>query len=225
MLCLWKSKVTVVASIVASDPSFSVVRSKAEAHSTHKPRIIPLPDDDEDEDDSDDSDKKSKMSFSYWGADKITLQKPVLKPKQHTVGGSSRRVSPGGTSYARESSANAKFGTRLVSGDQISPGIRPASRKTQPAQATKTRVNPSDDSQSVKATVTRPAWDTSTRGHPPAKRPRQTSQSSAATRATVTATTSNNNNNNKPQLSPVASEDSGVGLYRQIVAQDPSLTQ
>jgi len=73
--------------------------------------------DQDDDDDSDDSDKKSKMSFSYWGADKITLQKPALKPR-HTAGGPSRRVSPGGTSYARESSANAKFGTRLVSGDQ-----------------------------------------------------------------------------------------------------------
>jgi len=199
-----------------------VVRSRAEAHSAHKPKIIPLPDDDEEDgDDSDDSDKKSKMSFSYWGADKITLQKPVLKPKQHAVGGSTRRVSPGGTSYARESSANAKFGTRLVSGEQASPALRPASRKTLTAPSTKTRVTPSDDSNSVKATVTRPAWGTSTRGNPPAKRPRQTSQSSSATRATVTPTTTTNN---KPQLSPVASEDSGVGLYRQIVAQDPSLT-
>ncbi|KAF9227546.1 Dbl homology domain-containing protein [Gyrodon lividus] len=199
-----------------------VVRSKVEAHSANKPRIIPLPDDDEDGDDSDDSDKKSKMSFSYWGADKITLQKPVLKPKQHAIGGPTRRVSPGGTSYGRESSANAKFGTRLVSGDQVSLSMRPASRRTQATPSTKTRVNPSDDSHSVKATVTRPAWDTSTRSHaanPPAsKRPRQTSQSSPVARGTATTT-------NKPQLSPVASEDSGVGLYRQLVAQDPSLTQ
>ncbi|KIJ68970.1 hypothetical protein HYDPIDRAFT_172480 [Hydnomerulius pinastri MD-312] len=203
-----------------------VVRSKAEAHSANKPRIVPLPDDDEDGDnDSDDSDKKSKMSFSYWGADKITLQKPVLKPKQHTVGGgSTRRVSPGGTSYGRESSANAKFGTRLVSGEQVLPSVRPASRRTQATPSTRTRVNPSDDSHSVKATVTRPAWDTSTgaRSHganpPVSKRQRQTSQTSTATRATTTTP-------NKPQLSPVASEDSGVGLYRQIVTQDPSLAQ
>lgn len=34
----------------------------------------------EDEDgDSDDSDRKSKMSFSYWGADKITIQAPAAK--------------------------------------------------------------------------------------------------------------------------------------------------
>lgn len=151
------------------------------------------------------------MSFSYWGADKITLQKPVLKPKHHAVG-STRRVSPAGTSsYSRESSANAKFGTRLASGE---PGShRPMSRRT---PSTRTRVNPSDDSHSIKATVTRPAWDTSTRGHAPGmKRTRQTSQTSAARGPTPT--------NNKPQVSPVASEDSGVGLYRQIVAQDPSL--
>ncbi|KIJ16829.1 hypothetical protein PAXINDRAFT_98622 [Paxillus involutus ATCC 200175] len=199
-----------------------VVRSKAEAHSTNKPKIIPLPDEDEDGDDSDDSDKKSKMSFSYWGADKITLQKPVFKPKQHANGGSTRRVSPGGTSYGRESSANAKFGTRLLSGDQVSLSTRPASRRTQATPSTKTRVNPSDDSHSVRATGARPAWDTSTRSHAAnaliAKRQRQTSQSSTGARATTTTT-------NKPQLSPVASEDSGVNLYRQLVAQDPSLTE
>ncbi|KAG9318783.1 Dbl-like domain-containing protein [Chiua virens] len=189
-----------------------VARSKAEARSSHKPRIIPLPDDDEDDDDSDDSDKKSKMSFSYWGADKVTLQKPVLKPKQHSAGGSSRRVSPGGTSYARESSANAKFGTRLVSADQVSPTMRPASRKTQAVSSTKTRVNPSDDT----PVEIRPQSDLA--------KPLSLAQLPAPT---VTATTSGNNgsSNNKPQLSPVASEDSGVGLYRQIVAHDPSLTQ
>lgn len=198
-----------------------VVRSKAEARSAAQPRIVPLPDEDEDgEGESDDSDKKSKMSFSYWGADKITLQKPVLKPKQHAVGGSTRRVSPGGTSsYSRESSANAKFGTRLASGDNGSHSMRPMSRRTQTTPSTRTRVNPSEDSHSMKATVTRPAWDTSTRGtHAPGmKRSRQTSQTSGAARPTVTA--------NKPQVSPVASEDSGVGFYRQIVAQDPSLVQ
>lgn len=195
-----------------------VVRSKAEARS--QPKIVPLPDDEEDgEGESDDSDKKSKMSFSYWGADKITLQKPVLKPKQHGVVGSTRRVSPGGTSsYSRESSANAKFGTRLASGDHASHSTRPMSRRTQTTPSTRTRVNASEDSHSTKATVTRPAWDMSTRGNPHApgmKRSRQISQTSGAVRATSTTT--------KPQVSPAASEDSGVGLYRQIVAQDPSL--
>src|SRR6267154_28042 len=129
------------------------------------------------------------MSFSYWGADKITLQKPVLKPKQHGIVGSTRRVSPGGTSsYSRESSANAKFGTRLASGDSTSHNTRSVSRRTQTTPSTRTRVNPSEDNHSMKATVTRPAWDTSTRGNPQApgmKRARQTSQTSA-TRATTT---------------------------------------
>ena len=30
---------------------------------------------------SDDSDRKSKMSFSYWGADKITIQTPAAKAR------------------------------------------------------------------------------------------------------------------------------------------------
>ncbi|KIO06511.1 hypothetical protein M404DRAFT_484777 [Pisolithus tinctorius Marx 270] len=207
-----------------------VVRSKAEAHSSNKPKIIPLPDDDDDDNDSDDSDKKSKMSFSYWGADKITLQKPVLKPKQPGVGGPSRRVSPGGTSYARESSANAKFGTRLMSADQA-PALRPGTRRAPTVTSTRTRVNPSDDSQSVKATVTRPAWGTSVRSYPanPPKRQRQTSQTSATTarpdNLPATNNGSGNNDNNKSQASPVASEDSALNLYRQITIQDPTLNQ
>ncbi|KAI6036120.1 Dbl-like domain-containing protein [Pisolithus microcarpus] len=163
-----------------------------------------------------DQDKKSKMSFSYWGADKITLQKPVLKPKQSGASGSTRRVSPGGTSYGRESSANAKFGTRLVSVDQMTPTVRPGTKRAPTVTSTRTRVNPSDDSQSVKATVTRPAWDTSTRSNPanPPKRQRQTSQTSAATARPNNSLTADNgsgsNDNNKPQASPVASEDSAL---------------
>ncbi|KAH7915003.1 Dbl domain-containing protein [Hygrophoropsis aurantiaca] len=219
-----------------------VVRSKQEARSQSQPKIVPLPSDDEEAAESDDSDKKSKMSFSYWGADKVTLQKPILKPKSHphphhanTHPHPARRVSPGtsgGTSaYARESSANAKFGTRLV--DQASPSLRPASRRTQGTPSTRTRTAPSertnDDAHSVKATVTRPAWDAGTRrgggggggngsggnggggNGGVTKRARQTSQTSAATRVTATTT----------PVSPAASEDSGVGLVRQLAAQDP----
>jgi hypothetical protein len=97
------------------------VRSRT-LHASVQPRIMPLPDDDEDEEagDSDDSDRKSKMSFSYWGADKITLQKPVTtKPRQvlppprmaSARDTHAKRI----TTYNRESSANAKFGTRLLS--------------------------------------------------------------------------------------------------------------
>ena len=92
-----------------------------------QPRIVPMPDDDEDGSDSDDSDRKSKMSFSYWGADKVTLQKPVMKPKAPAANGPRRPIPGATTAYARESSANAKFGTRLVS-TEVPHAPRPASR-------------------------------------------------------------------------------------------------
>ncbi|KZT26308.1 Dbl homology domain-containing protein [Neolentinus lepideus HHB14362 ss-1] len=208
-----------------------VVRSKAQYHSgVPQPRIVPMPDDDEDRDnDSDDSDRKSKMSFSYWGADKVTIQKPIVKPKPMATP-AARRASPSmSTAYARESSANAKFGTRLMA-DSPNPG-RPASRRTQATPVGRTtpagrRQPQSDEGHTVKSTVTRdparPAWDGSTRAGmttPTAvKRTRNISQTSAATKATVTSTT-------KSLTSPAPSEDSGVGMYRQIMAQNPSLTR
>ncbi|KAJ7172536.1 hypothetical protein C8R46DRAFT_894930 [Mycena filopes] len=196
-----------------------VARSRAQVH-TNQPRIVPLPDDDEDGGiDSDDSDRKSKMSFSYWGADKITVQKPIIKGR---IGPTPRRGGSG-SSYGRESSANAKFGTRLVSGD-TSPTPRPASRRTQAGTPTSRRAGASDDSNVnyAKSTVTpaRPEWNTSTRSPVPgaavAKRTRNISQTSAAVSSTRLA-------NAKGLASPAPSEDSGVGLYRQMLAQDPSL--
>jgi len=73
-----------------------VVRSRAQIHSAVQPRIVPMPDDDEEEEvgDSDDSDRKSKMSFSYWGADKVTLQKPMAKHRPGPGGPGSRRNGP-----------------------------------------------------------------------------------------------------------------------------------
>jgi hypothetical protein len=187
------------------------VRSRAQAH-TSQPRIVPLPDDDEDDGDSDDSDKKSKMSFSYWGADKVTVQKPVLKGRIGHI-----RRGGAAASYGRESSANAKFGTRLVSGDG-SPSGRPGSRRTQITTPTLRRPPQVDEGPNyAKATVTRPAWDTSTRPQgqqPPSKRTRNTSQTSAATKVAVPS---------KLIGSPAPSEDSGVGLYRQMLANDPTL--
>ncbi|KAA1474923.1 Dbl homology domain-containing protein [Dentipellis sp. KUC8613] len=181
-----------------------VVKSRAQIHSTVQPRIVPMPDDDEDGGaDSDDSDRKSKMSFSYWGADKVTLQKPLVKPRQIAGSNGPRRAGPVmPTGYSRESSANAKFGTRLVSAESAH-GARPASRRTQ-ATPTSRRTPHSDEGHSVKVTVTRPAWDTSTRSTatpvPGNKRLRNTSQTSAA-RATTTS--------NKLLASPAPSEDSG----------------
>ncbi|KAF8969998.1 hypothetical protein BDZ97DRAFT_1902375 [Flammula alnicola] len=180
-----------------------------------QPRIVPLPDDDEREnaEDSDDSDKKSKMSFSYWGADKVTVQKPVLKGRTPV----NARRGGGLASYGRESSANAKFGTRLVSDG--SSHTRPLSRRPQTVTPTPRRQPPSDEGPNyARATITRPAWDTSTRSPiPPAtKRSRNTSQASPATRTPNSAAKS-------PVASPAPSEDSGVGMYRQMLANDFSL--
>ncbi|ETW85784.1 hypothetical protein HETIRDRAFT_154385 [Heterobasidion irregulare TC 32-1] len=193
-----------------------VVRTRAQVHSV-QPRIVPMPEDDEDGGmDSDDSDRKSKMSFSYWGADKVTLQKPLVKPRAPVGVHGARRGGPALPSgYSRESSANAKFGNRLVSAESAA-APRPASRRTQ-VTPTARRPAVSDDSHSAKVTVTRPAWDKSTRSAAAGAttRSRNLSQNSAATRATTTS--------NKMLASPAPSEDSGVGLYRQMMAQDPSL--
>lgn len=200
------------------------MRSRAQVHSGAPTGISSsLPDDDEDDEeaDSDDSDRKSKMSFSYWGADKVTVHKPVGKGRQ-SVG---RRSGLTPLGYGRESSANAKFGSRLV--NQDGPHPRPASRRTQ-ATPTSRRPGHSDDGHSLsKSTITspRPAWDGSTRAPTTttpiptvAKRSRNVSQTSAA--AIVAARASS-----KSLASPAPSEDSGVGLYRQLIAQDSSLAR
>ncbi|KAK7693345.1 hypothetical protein QCA50_002913 [Cerrena zonata] len=174
--------------------------------------------DDEDGIESDDSDRKSKMSFSYWGADKVTLQKPVVKPRA-VSGNGARRGGPSNTqttAYGRESSANAKFGTRLVSAE-VPNGNRPASRRTQ-TTPTSRRPTTSEESHAVKVTVTsnRPAWDGSTRATstPVPKRSRNVSQNSSAARNAATKL-----------ASPAPSEDSGVGFYRNLVQQNPSLVK
>jgi hypothetical protein len=180
-----------------------------------------MPEDDEDGGgDSDDSDRKSKMSFSYWGADKVTLQKPLVKHRPGPGGIGSRRSGPAVPSgYSRESSANAKFGNRLVSADSsLAAAARPASRRNVNTPSRRP-IATSDEGHAVKVTVTRPAWDGSTRtpvtsAH--SKRSRNTSQNSAATRTTTAPS-------NKLLASPAPSEDSGVGLYRQMMANDRSL--
>ncbi|KAI0673097.1 Dbl domain-containing protein [Trametes maxima] len=203
-----------------------VVRSRQQVHSGVQPRIVPLPDDDEEGGESDDSDRKSKMSFSYWGADKVTLQKPVVvKPKAPVSNGVRRPTAgPTTTAYARESSANAKFGTRLVT-PEVPHLPRPASRRTQATPVGRKVTPHSDEGHSVKVTVTRdrPTWDSSTRATsatPVPKRSRNTSQTSAATRVTTTPAASSKNLG-----SPAPSEDSGVGFIRNMVSQDPSLNR
>ncbi|VDB82823.1 unnamed protein product [Peniophora sp. CBMAI 1063] len=218
--------------------SMDEVRSRQQAHLSVQPRIVPMPEENEDEDggmDSDDSDRKSKMSFSYWGADKVTLQKPLVKPG--AVRGAavhSRTAKPGvasATGYSRESSANAKFGTRLVSGEQpIGAAARPSSRST----VTRTpvpRAGRSDDGhQSVKVTTTRPEWNgssttrragtsTPTAGPAAVKRPRNTSGPSASAVATKTKVTTERTVD-KVLSSPAPSEDSGIGLYKRYQQQE-----
>lgn len=151
------------------------------------------------------------MSFSYWGADKVTVQKPLIKPR--TGVGVGRRGASNSPSYGRESSANAKFGTRLLS--DSSPTVRAASRRAAGTPTSRKPVAADDNINYAKATVTRPAWDGSTRSAlsptPGAKRTRNTSQTSSTPKLAVT---------NKPLASPAPSEDSGVGLYRQMIAND-----
>ncbi|KAH8833821.1 hypothetical protein DL96DRAFT_1578503 [Flagelloscypha sp. PMI_526] len=170
-----------------------------------QPRIVPMPDDDEEDDglESDDSDKKSKMSFSYWGADKVTVQKPVVKGRVVPVA----RRGGGASSYGRESSANAKFGTRLVSTDSTTNGsARPGQRKTTPvAPSTRRTVTPHGETEeSVKSTVTKPGWNSSTRTPVTsnAKRVRNISQTSPPTTRPVPV--------NKVVSSPAPSHDSGI---------------
>jgi hypothetical protein len=170
----------------------------------------------EEEVDSDDSDRKSKMSFSYWGADKVTVQKTAVRKRVAVRGG--RRGSPLGTAaYGRESSANAKFGTRLVADDSPARAARPSSRKhASPSQShpgTRRTVAPSEDGNAVKATTTpKPAWVSSTRATPVSRTSRAISQS--------TVTRQTESSANKSSIAP--SEDSGVGMYRQIMAQNPT---
>ncbi len=193
------------------DSRISVARTRS--HLATQPRIIPLPPDREDDEDggaeSDDSDRKSKMSFSYWGADKVTVQKPVLPNKGRLAVSHPRR---GGvpSSYARESSANAKFGSRLVS-EGGSTATRPASRRT--------GISSRQGEYSMKSTSTKPEWNANTRGPTPVKRVRNTSQTSAAASVRPAGAGASA----VKLASPAPSEDSGVGLYRQMLAKDPSL--
>ena len=187
-----------------------IVRSRT-LHASVQPRIMPLPDDDEDEDagDSDDSDRKSKMSFQYWGADKVTFQKPVTaKPRQvvPTQNGMRRGPTSGIITYNRAVSANAKFGTRLLPSSRRTGALPPSRRPL------------TDDTTVVKATVTRPAWDGDPRSTstPEPKRRRNTSRPDPV----IATRTPNNNSTTKLSL---LLDDHGVGKYRQILANDPSL--
>ncbi|THH06756.1 hypothetical protein EW145_g3874 [Phellinidium pouzarii] len=201
-----------------------VVRSRATVHSgtpTGHSSLMP-PDEEEDENDSSDSDRKSKMSFSYWGADKVTIHKPAVKSRAAATANRKGSLTPLG--YSRESSANAKFGSRLVNSDSHHPHPhpRPTSRRTQVTPASRRPAYSEDGHSTAKLTLTgtgRPAWDGSTRAG-------TTTPISSRTRIRNVSATSSNGvraSNNKLLASPAPSEDSGVGLYRQFIAQDSQL--
>ncbi|KZV90404.1 Dbl homology domain-containing protein [Exidia glandulosa HHB12029] len=219
--------------------------TRTRALSNAGPGDVPqLPEEDEDEEDggaeSDESDRKSKMSFSYWGADRVTLTTPRPKPGVSARGGRGglsttgtgvgRRAQIPSSYTNRESSANAKFGTRLVnSPDSAASGPRPASRRQQAtgtsASSRRTPVpSASDDGderttmRSTKTPIQRPAWSGSTRITTAAPNP-----SPAKTRARTPSTSAATPPRLQSKPSTAASEDSGIGLYRQLVAQDPSL--
>ncbi|CAE6433352.1 unnamed protein product [Rhizoctonia solani] len=160
-------------------------------------------DEDEDEDEgaeSDESDRKSKMSFSYWGADRITVQPTARGPNGARV--PVRRIPGAQAAYMRdartESSANAKFGTRLR--ESATPE-RPASRTGAGSRAGGRR------SESAK-----PAWGAmspipgSRRGSASLTPSAPVASSSTPRKSTVSA-------------SPAPSVDSGIAVY---LAQDRS---
>ena len=75
---------------ISNSSAGSVVRSRATVHSlapsagTGRSSLMP-PEEEDDGNDSSDSDRKSKMSFSYWGADKVTIHKPPPKPRMSSM--------------------------------------------------------------------------------------------------------------------------------------------
>ena len=187
-------------------------------------------DDETEENDSDDSDSKSKMSFSYWGADKVTLTKANQSKRAPANSRAPSRAKPQApSSFAgRSSEKDAKFGTRMRSPEpstvEGSVSVRPASRRTgitSPQPATRRNVASSEDSKLGDST-SRPAWGQNTRATParsgatPYSRVRNLSQTSVPPTSRVI--------NGKMVGSPAPSEDSGVGMYKRIVAHDPTMS-
>ncbi|KAJ3858455.1 hypothetical protein EV359DRAFT_52179 [Lentinula novae-zelandiae] len=187
-------------------------RLQSNSHS-HHPRIIPMPPDDENpsgaslrlrpphspdsdsDPDSSDSDRKSKMSFSYWGADKVTIHRPPgAGPGGKVVIRGGARGGSGGhlghvippSAYSRESSANAKFGSRLVS-EKERERERPSSRRTgtRSRTATVTSTTAADTAKSTNTPRITPSTSQTS------ARSRRSSQSASITTVPVPAPTTN----------------------------------
>ena len=172
------------------------------------------------------------MSFSYWGADKVTLTKVATSKRTPSNSRAPSRAKPQApSSFAgRSSEKDAKFGTRMRSPEpstvvEGSVSIRPASRRTviaSPQPVTRRNLTSSEDSKLGDSISSRPAWGQNTRATPvrfgttPYLRARNLSQTSVQPTSRVI--------NGKTVGSPAPSEDSGVGMYKRIVAQDPTMS-
>ena len=239
-LSQWTSECNVITTCLDLTIIFdSVARSRQTVHSdvpTGRTSLMPNEEDEDDGNESSDSDRKSKMSFSYWGADKVTIHKPP--PKVRTPASPSRRGALTPLGYGRESSANAKFGTRLVAspephGRDYHPHVRGPSRRTQttptsrrPGNSEDSHANASVRSKETIGGTAKPAWDGSI-GNRAAGTTTPTSRTRARNVSQTSGTPRTPSNsaavNNKLLASPAPSEDSGVGLYRQLMAQDSQL--
>ncbi|KAG8948276.1 hypothetical protein FRC04_009914 [Tulasnella sp. 424] len=136
--------------------------------------------DDEDGNDSDDSDRKSKMSFSYWGADKITVD-PVAAAKAQARAVAQRQSSTPGkrsslapTAYLRPESdspqpaAKAKFGHRLRNSeadDDLPNSLKSSARRgisTSSASGSRRTAAASVDDTTTSVGSRKPAWNSKT---------------------------------------------------------------
>ncbi|KAG9005374.1 hypothetical protein FRB90_010414 [Tulasnella sp. 427] len=173
--------------------------------------------DDEDGNESDESDRKSKMSFSYWGADKITVD-PVASAKAQARAAGQRQSSTGKrtslapTAYLRPESdsqpaAKAKFGHRLRNSeadDDLPNSLRSSARRggSSAAGSRRTAAASTDDT-TTSVGSRRPTWSTKT-GSPSA---------SGATRRVRDQSITSTNSAAAARLkaaSPAPTEDSGV---------------
>ena len=206
---------------------FSIERSRS-----HLVQAQGADDETEDgENDSDDSDRKSKMSFSYWGADKVTLTKVAPSKRAPANSRAPSRAKPPSSFAGRSSEKESKFGTRMRSPEpstiEGSVSVRPASRRTgitSPQSATRRNVTSSEDSRLGDSASSRPAWGQNTRapvrsGATPYSRVRNLSQTSVQPTSRII-----NGKAVTSPASPAPSQDSGVGMYKRIVAHDPTMS-
>ncbi|KAG8919150.1 hypothetical protein FRC01_001447 [Tulasnella sp. 417] len=176
--------------------------------------------DDEDGNDSDDSDRKSKMSFSYWGADKITVDPVAAAKLQQRAAAAQRQPSTGKrsslapTAYLRPESdsqpaARAKFAHRLRNSEadeDLPNSLRSSARRgvsTSSASGSRRAAAASIDDTTTSVGSRKPAWNTKTSSpSAPGGVRRVREQSITSTNSAAAA--------RLKAASPAPTEDSGV---------------